>query len=54
MPGRETHASGKTLDYILLSPDADARYVVGSYTIFNEKPADIASDHRLVYVDLYE
>jgi len=54
VPSRETHASGKTLDYILLSPDADARYVVGSYTIFNEEPAEAASDHRLVHVDLYE
>ena len=54
MPSRATHASGKTYDYILLSPDADARYVVGSYTIFADEPSERASDHRLVYVDLYE
>lgn len=52
MPYRYTHASGMILDYILLSPDADRRYDVGSFTIMREPPADFASDHFLIYLDL--
>ena len=52
-PSRATHASGKVLDYIMLSPDADRRYVVGSYVIYTEYPAHDASDHFLVYLDIY-
>jgi len=52
LPYRFTHASGKVLDYILLSPEADRRYVVGSYTIYREPPSEEASDHYMVYLDL--
>ncbi len=52
LPYRSTHAGGKALDYVLLSPDADRRYLVGSYTIYREPPASEASDHYLVYLDL--
>ena len=52
LPYRFTHASGMILDYILLSPDADRRYVVGSFKIFRDPPADEASDHYLVCLDL--
>jgi endonuclease/exonuclease/phosphatase family metal-dependent hydrolase len=56
-PGRDymnryTHDSGKTLDYILLSPDVDRCYVPGSYAIFQDYPASSASDHYLVSLDL--
>ncbi len=49
---RFTHASGMILDYILLSPGADNHLVIGSYTIYRDSPADQASDHFLVYLDL--
>jgi endonuclease/exonuclease/phosphatase family metal-dependent hydrolase len=52
LPYRFTHVSGKVLDYVLLSPDADARYVVGSARIYRDPPARKASDHFPVYVDL--
>ena len=52
IPYRRTHASGKVFDYILLSPDIDRRYVVGSVNIYQEPPAREASDHFLVYLDL--
>jgi len=52
LPYRMTHASGKVLDYILLSPDADCRYIVGSYKIYKEYSAEDASDHYLIYLDL--
>jgi len=51
-PYRETHRNGKVLDYILLSPDADKSYLAGSYSIFLDDPAVMASDHYLVSVDL--
>jgi endonuclease/exonuclease/phosphatase family metal-dependent hydrolase len=53
LPFRRTHAGGKVLDYILLSPDADSRYMVGSVTIYTEPPSRDASDHFPVYLDLY-
>ncbi|MCX6647343.1 MAG: endonuclease/exonuclease/phosphatase family protein [bacterium] len=53
LKNRFTHGSGLTLDYILLSPDADSHFDVGSCTINNNSPSDLASDHYLVYVDLY-
>ncbi len=52
LPRRYTHASGKVLDYILLSPDAERFYAIGSYGILRESPADEASDHFLIYLDL--
>jgi len=52
LPRRNTHASGKVLDYILLSPDAEKFYAVGSYGILREFPAGEASDHFLIYLDL--
>ena len=52
MRNRYTHGSGMILDYILLSPYADRRYIVGSYTIHRDLPSTIASDHFLVYLDL--
>ena len=51
-PWRGTHASGMALDYVLLSPEADARYVVGSVTVYRNPPVSRASDHFPVYVDL--
>lgn len=50
---RYTHVSGKILDYILLSPEADTLFKIGSYTILRDFPAEMASDHFLVYLDLY-
>jgi endonuclease/exonuclease/phosphatase family metal-dependent hydrolase len=52
LPGRATHKSGLALDHILLSPDADMRYVVGSVTIYRDPPASQASDHYPIYLDL--
>jgi len=52
-PYRSTHASGKVLDYILLSPDAEERYIMGSYNICRGQVADEASDHYLLSVDLF-
>ena len=52
LPRRSTHRSGLTLDYILLSPEADARYIVGSVKVFREFPAGIASDHFPLFLDL--
>ncbi len=52
LPYRSTHASRKVLDYILLSPSADRRYIIGSYTIYKEYPSEDASDHFLLYLDL--
>lgn len=53
LPYRYTHASRKTLDYILLSPEADLRYIIGSYTVYRDYPASIASDHYPVFLDLW-
>lgn len=52
LPYRYTHASGKVLDYILLSPDADSRYALGSVTVYRDGPVEYASDHFPVYLDL--
>lgn len=52
LPYRFTHVSGKVLDYVLLSPDADESYVIGSAKIHRESPAEEASDHFPVYVEL--
>jgi len=53
-PSRRTHASGRVYDYILLSPDADSRYVVGSYMIYSDSPSRDASDHNLVWLDIHD
>ena len=45
LPQRATHKSGKTFDYILLSPDADYEYIVGSIEIFHYSLSKKASDH---------
>jgi endonuclease/exonuclease/phosphatase family metal-dependent hydrolase len=52
LPVRRTHKSGKVFDYILLSPDADADYVIGSTTVYRDSPTSKASDHYPVYLDL--
>jgi len=52
LPYRKTHRSRKVLDYILLSPDADSRYVMGSVGVYLDSPAWEASDHFAVYLDL--
>jgi endonuclease/exonuclease/phosphatase family metal-dependent hydrolase len=49
---RKTHKSGRAYDYIILSPDADERYVVGSVNIFHDSETQKASDHYPVYLDV--
>jgi exonuclease III len=52
MLDRGTHESGRTFDYVFLSPEADARYVVGSVTVYRGAGVLGASDHDPVYVDM--
>jgi endonuclease/exonuclease/phosphatase family metal-dependent hydrolase len=52
LPYRQTHRSGKVLDYILLAPGADTHYMIGSFTIYREGLTEIASDHYPIYLDL--